>query len=118
MKHFKLNLEILEFYFQDLLMIFNNNILIQIILSVDYQFDNLKKFILRVFPFVARETTEEEKTKPQLAMGDILYILQDTNKMQENRISYLPKFIDFFTNGQFKKKQENNAKINAILKKE
>jgi hypothetical protein len=52
------------------------------------------------------ETTEEEKTKPQLAMGDILYILQDTNKIQENRISYLPKFIDFFTNGQFKKKRE------------
>ena len=41
-----------------------------------------------------------------IGMGDILYILQDTNKIQENRISYLPKFIDYFINVQFKKTRE------------
>lgn len=48
----------------------------------------------------------EDTTKSALAMGDILYILQDTNKIQENRITYLPKFIDYFANIQFKKKRE------------
>jgi flagellar biosynthesis protein FliQ len=29
--------------------------------------------------------------------GDILYILQDTNKIQDGRIGYLPKFLDLIT---------------------
>jgi hypothetical protein len=32
--------------------------------------------------------------------------LQDTNKIQENRISYLPKYVDWFANIQFKKQRE------------
>ena len=38
--------------------------------------------------------------------GDILYILQDTNKIQEGRIGYLPKYLDLITNIHFKKDKE------------
>ncbi len=36
----------------------------------------------------------EEESK----LGDVLYILQDTNKLQENRLSFLPNFLDIFMN--------------------
>ncbi len=50
---------------------------------------------------------EEEKTQPSSSFaGDILYILQDTNKIQEGRIGYLPKFLDLITNIHFKKDKE------------
>lgn len=52
------------------------------------------------------EKSIEEVSKPLLAVGDILYILQDTNKMQENRISDLPKFIEYFMNTQLQKKKD------------
>jgi len=39
-------------------------------------------------------------------VGDILYILQDTNKIQEGRIAYLPKYIDIITNLLLKKTKE------------
>jgi hypothetical protein len=51
-------------------------------------------------------TTENSQLAPQLALGDILYILQNTNKMQENRLSDLPNFVDYFINKQFNKKKE------------
>jgi hypothetical protein len=38
--------------------------------------------------------------------GDILYILQDTNKIQDGRIGYLPQYIDIITNSQLKKTKE------------
>ena len=38
--------------------------------------------------------------------GDILYILQDTNKIQEGRIGELPKYIEYITNYQFKRVKE------------
>lgn len=38
-------------------------------------------------------------------IGDILYILQDTNKIQDGRIGYLPKFLDLITNIHFKKEK-------------
>ena len=31
-------------------------------------------------------------------IGDKLYILQDTNKVQEGRFIYLPKYLDIFFN--------------------
>jgi hypothetical protein len=34
----------------------------------------------------------------QKAMGDKLYILQDTNKIQDGRFGFLPKYLDFFFN--------------------
>jgi hypothetical protein len=48
--------------------------------------------------------------------GDILYILQDTNKIQEGRISYLPKFIDLITNVNLNKSRE--IKNHYLLKTE
>ena len=53
------------------------------------------------------EHTEEIAVKStNLITGDILYILQDTNKIHDNRISYLPKFLDYFINYQFEKQKE------------
>jgi hypothetical protein len=53
------------------------------------------------------EKKEEDNTQPTSAFtGDILYILQDTNKIQEGRIGYLPKFLDLITNIHFKKNKE------------
>lgn len=40
------------------------------------------------------------------AIGDQLYILQNSNKVQENRIAFLPKYLDIFFNGIF-----NNEKV-------
>ena len=39
--------------------------------------------------------TKKEKAK---VVGDILYILQDTNKIQEGRIGFLPKYLDLYFN--------------------
>ncbi len=50
------------------------------------------------------EQTKEQQ--PSSFAGDILYILQDTNKIQEGRIGYLPKFLDLITNLHFKKDKE------------
>ena len=36
-------------------------------------------------------------------MGDKLYILQDTNKVQDNRFVFLPKYLDIFFNSMLKK---------------
>lgn len=38
--------------------------------------------------------------------GDILYILQDTNKIQDGRIAYLPKYLDLIINIHFEKEKE------------
>ena len=35
-------------------------------------------------------------------MGDKIYILQDTNKIQEGRFIYLPKYLDYFFNKLWK----------------
>jgi len=65
-----------------------------------------KKETLDFYKRCMGEAEKEEVSKPVLAVGDILYILQDTNKIQENRLSDLPKFIELFMNAQFKKKKE------------
>lgn len=49
--------------------------------------------------------TDDNKSQNNLT-GDILYILQDTNKIQEGRLGNLPKFIDLITNINFNKKKE------------
>ncbi|CAH6421508.1 VETF early transcription factor large subunit [uncultured virus] len=41
------------------------------------------------------DVTEKQKGK---IIGDQLYILQDTNKIQEGRFGFLPKYLDFFLN--------------------
>lgn len=42
--------------------------------------------------------TEEAEKKTTKIIGDRLYILQDTNKIQEGRFGFLPKYLDFFFN--------------------
>ncbi|AYV76856.1 MAG: early transcription factor VETF large subunit [Barrevirus sp.] len=81
---------------------------------------------------------ELEEEKKEKSLGDKLYILQDTNKIQENKIGFLPKYLDFFLNkllnktrkikshyllnsstGYFFKygaDQTNNSFINAVSK--
>ncbi len=46
------------------------------------------------------EKTKEEKSDKAASsnLGDKLYILQDTNKIQEGRFIYLPKYLDIFFN--------------------
>jgi hypothetical protein len=46
------------------------------------------------------EQTKDEKVEKTSAsnLGDKLYILQDTNKIQEGRFIYLPKYLDIFFN--------------------
>ena len=44
---------------------------------------------------IGQEVEEDKKSK---ALGDKLYILQDTNKIQEGRFGFLPKNLDIFIN--------------------
>ena len=60
-----------------------------------------------------KETLDNQKSSNSF-MGDILYILQDTNKIQEGRIGYLPKYLDIITNMHFKK--EKKIKNHYLLK--
>jgi len=55
------------------------------------------------------EKTKEEKSDKNISsnLGDKLYILQDTNKIQEGRFIYLPKYLDIF----FNKIWNNDQKI-------
>ena len=46
----------------------------------------------------ANQPNKEVKVAPK-AIGDKLYILQDTNKIQEGRFGFLPKYLDFYFNG-------------------
>lgn len=52
----------------------------------------------------ATETVEDDtkkeiiEEKPQTSTGDILYVLLDSVKVPEGRISYLPKLVDIFIN--------------------
>lgn len=45
-----------------------------------------------------KDDTNGEAKKETKATGDKLYILQDTNKIQEGRFGFLPKYLDFFMN--------------------
>ena len=42
--------------------------------------------------------TKSDIEKEGELIGDQLYILQDTNKIYENRLSFLPKYLDIFMN--------------------
>jgi hypothetical protein len=44
------------------------------------------------------QAKEEEGEKLSQSLGDKLYILQDTNKIQEGRFILLPKYLDIFFN--------------------
>ena len=48
---------------------------------------------------LGEQTKDEKIEKSSVAnLGDKLYILQDTNKIQEGRFIYLPKYLDIFFN--------------------
>lgn len=49
------------------------------------------------------EKVEKQQIKPT---GDKLYILQDTNKIQEGRIGFLPKYLDYFFNKMLNKSRK------------
>jgi hypothetical protein len=44
------------------------------------------------------QTIVAEKPDGQKVVGDRLYILQDTNKIQEGRFGFLPKYLDIYFN--------------------
>ncbi len=46
---------------------------------------------------------QENETFEKKDMGDKLYILQDTNKVQDNRFVFLPKYLDIFFNSMLNK---------------
>ena len=52
------------------------------------------------------DITIKKRTIPGKTVGDILYVLQDTNKIQEGRIGFMPKYLDFFFNQMLKKKKD------------
>jgi len=42
--------------------------------------------------------TDKKKDDLPKIVGDRLYILQDTNKIQEGRLAFLPRYLDFYLN--------------------
>ena len=55
-----------------------------------------KNYFLQCLGEQTKESKEEKKSGSSL--GDKIYILQDTNKLQEGRFIYLPKYLDIFFN--------------------
>ena len=64
-----------------------------------------KNYYLKCMGEQQSKDSNEDVTKQSL--GDKLYILQDTNKIQEGRYIYLPKYLDIF----FNKVWNNDQKI-------
>ena len=48
----------------------------------------------------------EQEEAPSKILGDKLYILQDTNKIQEGRFGFLPKYLDIFINHMLNKERK------------
>ena len=49
---------------------------------------------------------DDEDSKESKIIGDRLYILQDTNKIQEGRFGFLPKYLDFYFNHSLQKSKK------------
>ena len=47
---------------------------------------------------LGQEHNKEENINKSNDLGDKVYILQETNKIQEGRFIYLPKYLDIFFN--------------------
>ena len=58
--------------------------------------------------------TEIETIEGKTNIGDKLYILQDTNKIQEGRFGFLPKYLDFYLNVMLEK--QKNIKHHYLIK--
>ena len=79
------------------------------------KFETKKKETLDFYKqCMGEKKIEDQKNVSSNYLGDILYILQDTNKIQEGRIGYLPKYIDLITNIYFNK--EKQIKNHYLLK--
>jgi hypothetical protein len=61
-----------------------------------------REFHLRCLGQAQGDKTQEN----QKVIGDRLYILQDTNKIQEGRFGFLPKYLDFFFNNMLNKQRK------------
>lgn len=73
------------------------------------KFETKKKETIEFYKRCMGERTEQNGTKDVVInenSGEILYILQDTNKIQEGRIGYLPKYLDMITNINLNKQKE------------
>jgi hypothetical protein len=60
-----------------------------------------RDFFYRCLGQGGKENKKEEDNNK--IVGDLLYILQDTNKIQEGRLGFLPKYLDFYFNRMLKK---------------
>ena len=65
-----------------------------------------RDFFLRCLGNMQEEGEDEETQTTQKAVGDKLYILQDTNKIQEGRFGFLPKYLDFYFNNMLGKQKK------------
>lgn len=63
-----------------------------------------------------KKVDNKTKVKEPVILGDQLYILQDTHKIQEGRLGFLPKDLDFFFNYRLNKTKE--IKQNYLTKAE
>ena len=55
-----------------------------------------KDYFLKCIGEKSNSVKQDKKT--EIVLGDKLYILQDTNKIQDGRFIYLPKYLDIFFN--------------------
>jgi hypothetical protein len=55
---------------------------------------------------MGEKVKNDDSVNKPLSSADILYILQDTNKITERRIGYLPKFLEFLFNNKIKNEIE------------
>lgn len=65
-----------------------------------------KKLLYFYKQCTGNKKTSDNKIISSSSQGDILYILQDTNKIQEGRIGDLPKYIDLISNVYLNKEKE------------
>ena len=70
------------------------------------KFETSKKETLEFYKQCLGQKKKDGDKQVSSFSGDILYILQDTNKIQDNRIAYLPKYLDLVINIHFKKDKE------------
>ena len=47
---------------------------------------------------IGEQPNTAKEIKTELILGDKVYILQETNKVQDGRFIYLPKYLDIFFN--------------------
>ena len=64
-----------------------------------------RKFFDKCLGKIAKDVDGDKENKTTNSIGDMLYILQDTNKIQEGRLGSLPKYLDYYINDMMNKKK-------------